>query len=127
VVAVLELLLRGGSLGGRQYHVTRPGYYFDQPAQALYFTVAWEAPELCDEVTGIADERAAELAMPIFKEIVRRGLFDHVPLVGDSGLARRQVTHVGVAITCPCAPGSVPCGNRGYKVARPLAEIAAAP
>jgi len=117
-------------IGGKSYRIFGPGYYFDQLGQKWYFIIKWHDRALCDQLTGITEERAANLAMPLLKEIVSRKLFEFVPRVGID--RRELVTHVnfvGVEIGCPdpaCA-GTISCPARGYRVARTLAEIAAAP
>ena len=117
-------------LGDHSYRVFAPGYYFDQDARRLYFTVKWHDSKLCDELPGITDERAANLAMPILKQIVSRKLFQFVPRVGaPPEVAVHEVDAVGVEIGCPeptCA-GAVNCPATGYRVSRTLAEIARSP
>jgi hypothetical protein len=116
------------TVADRSYHVVTPGYFVDGSG-ALYFTVAWLAPELCDAIAaGIDDVRAGTEAMPVMKEVVRRKLFETIKPPLAPGGASRAVDRIGVAITCArdCAPGAA-CDQRGYRVGRSLAEIAAAP
>ena len=121
------------TLGGRSYRVFGPGYYFDNDARRLYFTIKWHASSLCDPLRGITDERAASLAMPLLKHIASRKLFEHVPRIAAAGsqaeIDSYQVDSIGIEIGCPdpaCA-GAIDCPAKGYRVARTLAEIAAAP
>jgi len=119
------------TIGARSYRVFGPGYYFDVDAGRLYFTVKWHDPKLCEQLVGITDDRAADLAMPLLKHIAARKLFKHIPRVGRPGdgpdLGGKEVEAIGVELGCPepsCA-GSVDCPARGYRVSRSLAEIAA--
>lgn len=121
------------TIGGRSYRVFGPGYYFDQDARRLYFTVKWHDKALCEELAGITDERAGDMAMPLLKQIAARKLFKHIPRVfppgDDADLKAQEVEAIGVEIGCPdptCA-GAVDCPARGYRVSRTLAEIGAAP
>jgi len=120
-------------LGGRSYHVFRPGYYFDLNTGRVYFTIKWHDTQLCDKIAGITDERARDLAMPVMKEIVLRKLFRFIPRSGvpidRAELNTRELEAIGVEIGCPepaCA-GAVDCPARGYRVSRTLAQIEAAP
>jgi hypothetical protein len=120
-------------LGGRSYHVFGPGYYFDSDAQRLYFTVTWHDRTLCEPLTAITDQRAANLVMPLLKHIASRKLFAHIPRVGPtehaSEVGGHEVEAIGVEIGCPdpaCA-GASDCPAKGYRVSRSLAQIAAAP
>ena len=120
-------------LGGRSYHLFRPGYYFDLDARKVYFTIKWHDIQLCEQIPAITDERARDLAMPVMKEIVLRKLFRFIPRSGvpiDRGeLNTRELDAIGVEIGCPepaCA-GAIDCPARGYRVSRTLAQIAAAP
>jgi hypothetical protein len=120
-------------LVGRSYRVFGPGYYFDVNAGRLYFTIKWHDSKLCDQLTGITDERAGNLAMPLLKQIVSRRLFHFIPRSGlppdRADLATHEVDAVGVEFGCPeqaCA-NAIDCPARGYRVSRTLAQIAAAP
>jgi len=121
------------TIGARSYRVFGPGYYFDVDARRLYFTVQWHDTKLCEQLVGITDDRAADLAMPLLKHMVARNVFKHVPRVGRPGdgpdVSGQEVEAIGVELGCPdptCA-GAVDCPARGYRVSRTLAEIAAAP
>jgi hypothetical protein len=120
-------------LGGRSYRVFGPGYYFDTDARQLYFTIKWHDRTLCDPLTGITDERAATLAMPLMKHIASRKLFKHVPRVGptdnNAEIDSQEVDAIGIEIGCPdpaCA-GAVDCPAKGYRVSRTLRQISVAP
>jgi len=121
------------TIGTRSYRVFGPGYYYDLDARRLYFTVKWHDPALCEQLVGITDDRAAELAMPLLKQIVARKLFKYVPRVArpsdDPDISGQEVAAVGVELGCPdpeCA-GAVDCPAKGYRVSRTLPEIAGAP
>jgi hypothetical protein len=121
------------TIGARPYHVSGPGYYFDLDARRLYFTVKWHDPALCEQLVGITDDRAADLAMPLLKHIVARKLFKYVPRVwrpsDDPDVSGQEVGAVGVELGCPdpaCA-GAVDCPAKGYRVSRTLPEISSAP
>jgi hypothetical protein len=118
---------------GRSYRVFGPGYYFDVNARKLYFTIKWHDSKLCDQLADITDERAGNLAMPVLKQIVSHKLFHFIPRSGlppdRADLATHEVDLLGVEIGCPepaCA-GAIDCPARAYRVARTLAQIAAAP
>jgi hypothetical protein len=120
-------------LGGRSYRVFGPGYYFDVDARRLYFTAKWHHRDLCSQLVGITDERAANLAMPILKHIASRKIFRFVPRVADptvpTEVGAYDVDAIGVEIGCPdpsCA-GAVDCPAQGYRVSRTLDQIAGAP
>jgi hypothetical protein len=103
-------------------------------ARRLYFTMKWHDRALCDPLTGITDERAANLAMPLLKHIASRKLFKHVPRVGPTAsssadINSQEVEAIGIEIGCPdpaCA-GAVDCPAKGYRVSRTLGQIAVAP
>lgn len=118
------------TLGGKEYHVHGAGFYFDQVRRQLYYTTYWDAPADCPGFSDLTVDSAADLAMPVMKQVLTLRLHERVPRLGDrqsspAEMFSAPVGLIGVGIACPdpACQGQPNCSPRIFRASRTLDQI----
>ena len=105
-------------IDGKAYSIGSTYYLVLPPGEQLQYTIEYLIPDQ-QLLTGLDDERAARIAMPLMKRAWKQRLFERSKVTSAKG-GELKPAWIGVALTV--REGA---GTRGFRVRRSIEQIAA--